>query len=146
MRVAALRAPLLALALLALALACACASASAGGGGGLPAPRFAPSFSVEFNETNSFLSWKWPTDGKWSYDAGGGGRELVHRDNGRGDRYCKSIHPASDTPCVRREIAAACTACAACAACAHRLPPRMPLTPPPAPPKNNNKCAAARTW
>ncbi len=40
----------------------------------------------------------WQTDGTWYYDAVTG-KEMIYRENGRGDRYCKSVHALTSTPC-----------------------------------------------
>ena len=60
-------------------------------------------FTVDFNETEKFGPlFHWETDGTWYYDADapGGVAEAVYRANGRGDRYCKSIHAMTSTPCL----------------------------------------------
>jgi hypothetical protein len=41
--------------------------------------------SSEFNETTKIFFWSWATTGKFFYDAGQNA-QLVHRENGRGDR------------------------------------------------------------
>jgi hypothetical protein len=88
-----------------------------------PTPYWHQHFSVDFNETTKAVFWQWQTEGTWYYNAKTN-QEHVYRANGRGDRYCafaftpisdqaqnkaslealwfrfcKSIHPFSDTPC-----------------------------------------------
>lgn len=63
-----------------------------------PVPIWHRLFSIEFNET-SFILFKRTTTGKWWYDAANG-NEVITRADGRGDRYCGSIHPWSVTPCT----------------------------------------------
>ncbi|EFJ46721.1 hypothetical protein VOLCADRAFT_105384 [Volvox carteri f. nagariensis] len=55
-------------------------------------------FSVQFSETTSIFVTK-HTVGTWYYDAVAQ-KEAVYRQNGNGDRYCGSIHPFTQTPCV----------------------------------------------
>eukprot|EP00195_Chlamydomonas_chlamydogama_P008577 CAMPEP_0202890894 /NCGR_PEP_ID=MMETSP1392-20130828/1151_1 /ASSEMBLY_ACC=CAM_ASM_000868 /TAXON_ID=225041 /ORGANISM="Chlamydomonas chlamydogama, Strain SAG 11-48b" /LENGTH=242 /DNA_ID=CAMNT_0049574545 /DNA_START=73 /DNA_END=801 /DNA_ORIENTATION=- len=55
-------------------------------------------FNVEFNETTVLL-FKRSTRGKWWYDAASR-NEVVYREDGRGDRYCGSIHAFKSTPCT----------------------------------------------
>jgi len=64
-----------------------------------PTPYWHNHFSVDFNETTKAVFWQWQTEGTWYYNAKTN-QELVYRENGRGDRFCKSIHPFSDTPCT----------------------------------------------
>ena len=45
-----------------------------------------PCHSSDFNETTKIFFWSWTTSGKMFYDADQNA-ELVHRENGRGDRY-----------------------------------------------------------
>lgn len=93
-----------------------------------PEPRFPRQFYVEFNETTYIpLLGTWQTDGNWWYDYEQRA-ELVERANGRGDRYCKSVHPRSDTRCshlvvsgtrylVFPELQQCCACCAADKGC-----------------------------
>lgn len=60
-------------------------------------PTFPKAFTVDFNETTKLVT-TWKTDGRWHYDSEQEA-ELVQRANGRGEKFCKSIHPFTDTPC-----------------------------------------------
>ncbi|WIA21661.1 hypothetical protein OEZ85_000833 [Tetradesmus obliquus] len=64
-----------------------------------PKPIWHRQFSIDFNETTKLLWWRWSTEGSMLYDALQQ-VEVVHRANGKGDRYCLSIHPRSDAPCT----------------------------------------------
>eukprot|EP00798_Chlamydomonas_sp_ICE-L_P002413 gene2414-8728_t len=63
-----------------------------------PVPKWYSQFNIEFNET-SIILFRRQTAGKWWYDADAG-QEVITREDGRGDRYCGSIHPRTVTPCT----------------------------------------------
>lgn len=63
-----------------------------------PTPYWFGQFTLEFNET-TYLLFTWKTTGTWYYDSSQLTEKIV-RANGRGDRYCGSIHPLTDTPCT----------------------------------------------
>lgn len=82
-------------------------------------PRWYPQFSVQFNESTKIL-FRLHTKGLWAYDFPSR-KEATVRDNGRGDRYCGSVHPFTDTPCthlvnggMRYLLFPALHACCAC--------------------------------
>lgn len=109
------------------------------------APRFPVHFRVDFNETTKLVFTR-QTNGVWYYD-GGNGAERLDRANGRGDRYCMSLHPLTDTPCTHlvaggtrylvfpqlKECCACCSAEQVCTrqhvACAFMLVAALPSTP-----------------
>mmetsp|Transcript_39627 Transcript_39627/g.117912 ORF Transcript_39627/g.117912 Transcript_39627/m.117912 type:complete len:244 (-) Transcript_39627:443-1174(-) len=64
-----------------------------------PEPVWPTLFSIEFNES-SIILFKRTTTGKWWYDAANR-IEVVHREDGRGDQYCGSIHSLDVTPCTQ---------------------------------------------
>eukprot|EP00878_Enallax_costatus_P022615 GHUV01024008.1.p1 GENE.GHUV01024008.1~~GHUV01024008.1.p1 ORF type:complete len:179 (+),score=32.87 GHUV01024008.1:112-648(+) len=64
-----------------------------------PRPVWHRNFVTEFNETTKIAFWSWHTNGKLTYSVDQLAQR-VDRDNGRGDRYCMSIHPFTDTPCT----------------------------------------------
>ncbi|GIL96686.1 hypothetical protein Vretimale_2444 [Volvox reticuliferus] len=64
----------------------------------MPLPVWHEQFSVQFNETTRIFVTK-RTAGTWYYDALSR-KEAVFRENGNGDRYCGSVHPFTQTPCV----------------------------------------------
>ncbi|KAG1671636.1 hypothetical protein FOA52_006867 [Chlamydomonas sp. UWO 241] len=63
-----------------------------------PSPAWPPLFSVEFTESSIILFTR-ETNGTWFYDAKSG-VEVMMRDDGRGDRFCGSIHSVDATLCV----------------------------------------------
>ncbi|KAF8059710.1 hypothetical protein HT031_005118 [Scenedesmus sp. PABB004] len=95
---------------------------------GDPRPLWHRAWSAEFNETTKLTAlFTWTTTGAFHYDAESG-RQLVTRANGRGDRYCKSVHPLTDTPCshlvtggqrylIFPELRECCRCCSAEAGC-----------------------------
>ncbi|KAF6263736.1 hypothetical protein COO60DRAFT_340919 [Scenedesmus sp. NREL 46B-D3] len=69
-----------------------------------PKPIWHMQFSIDFNETTKLLWFNWQTEGRLLYDALQQ-VEVLHRANGKGDRYCMSIHPRTDTPCTHLVVA-----------------------------------------
>ncbi|KAG1663607.1 hypothetical protein FOA52_009706 [Chlamydomonas sp. UWO 241] len=63
-----------------------------------PSPSWPLLFSSDFNESSIILFTR-ATNGTWWYDAESG-VEVVTRADGRGDRFCGSIHSLDPTPCT----------------------------------------------
>jgi hypothetical protein len=63
-----------------------------------PVPIWHQQFSIQFNETTKIFVTK-HTGGTWYYDAVNQ-KEALYRENGNGDRYCGSVHPLTQTPCL----------------------------------------------
>ncbi|GLI69515.1 hypothetical protein VaNZ11_014151 [Volvox africanus] len=64
----------------------------------MPLPVWHEQFSIQFNETTRIFVTK-RTAGTWYYDALSA-KEAIYRENGNGDRYCGSVHPFRQTPCL----------------------------------------------